>query len=269
MTDLRLTEIWIYPIKSLGGIPLTSARVMGKGLQYDRRFMLVGPDGVCLTQREHPIMALFKLSLEGDQILIRHNNDVLTLPTVPAALAEPEPVRIWDDTVNAQGVGSEYDQWFSSRMGIHAHLVYFPEDNARPVDPQYKVNDEHVGLADAYPFLVIGQGSLNDLNSRLDTPLPMNRFRPNLVIAGADAYAEDTWRDFRVGETRFVGVKPCARCVLTTVDQDTAEKGKEPLKTLAKYRSRNNKIYFGQNAVALDLQYITVGDPVTILTTNS
>jgi uncharacterized protein YcbX len=269
MTDLRLTEIWIYPIKSLGGIPLTSARVMGKGLQYDRRFMLVGPDGVCLTQREHPIMALFKLSLEGDQILIRHNNDVLTLPAVPAVLAEPEQVRIWDDTVAAQGVGAKYDQWFSSRMGMDAHLVYFPEDNARPVAPQYKVNDEHVGLADAYPFLVIGQGSLNDLNSRLDTPLPMNRFRPNLVIAGADAYAEDTWRDFQVGDTRFVGVKPCARCVLTTVDQDTAEKGKEPLKTLAKYRSRNNKIYFGQNAVALDLQYITVGDPVTIQTTNS
>jgi uncharacterized protein YcbX len=269
MTDLRLTEIWIYPIKSLGGIPLTSARVMGKGLQYDRRFMLVGPDGVCLTQRERPIMALFKLSLDGDQILIRHKNDVLALPAVPTVFAEPEQVRIWDDTVAAQGVGAEYDQWFSSRMGMNAHLVYFPEGNARPVDPQYKVNDEHVGLADAYPFLVIGQSSLNDLNSRLDTPLPMNRFRPNLVIAGADAYAEDTWRDFRIGDTRFVGVKPCARCVLTTVDQDTAVKGKEPLKTLAKYRSRNNKIYFGQNAVALDLQYITVGDPVTIQTTNS
>jgi uncharacterized protein YcbX len=241
---------------------------MGKGLQYDRRFMLTDINGTFLTQRVYPVMALFKLSLEGDQLVIRFKEDTLTIPAVPTSLLDARQVKIWDDTVTANGVNPIYDQWFSERMNIEVRLVYFPEENARPVDPTYKVNDEHVGLADTYPFLVIGQSSLNDLNTRLETSVPMNRFRPNLVIVGADPYAEDTWRDFSIGTARFVGVKPCARCVLTTVNQDTGEKtNNEPLKTLSKYRLRNNKIYFGQNAVTLDLQHIAIGDPVIIHTT--
>ena len=132
------------------------------------------------------------------------------------------------------------------------------------VDPRYEVNHEQVSLADAYPFLIIGQSSLDDLNSRLTESLPMNRFRPNFVFTGGEPFEEDTWRNFSIGSTRFVGVKMCARCPLPTVNQDTAERGAEPLKTLSTYRKRDNKVYFGQNLVALDHNSVSVGDTITI-----
>jgi len=260
---LTLTEIWIYPIKSLGGITLTSAKVLPKGLEYDRRFMLIDENGLFLTQRVHPQMALFKTSISRENLTITYNGDTLSMSLHPPATQAPRPVQIWDDLVMANEVDPAYSAWFSQRLGFPCKLVYFPEENPRAVDPRYKVNDEHVGLADAYPFLIIGQASLNDLNTRLHTPLPMNRFRPNFVFTGGQPYEEESWSHFTVGTNRFVGVKPCARCVLTTVNQETAEKGKEPLKTLATYRNFNNKIIFGQNVVALDHQTIAVGDTVT------
>lgn len=263
MTDLKLSEIWIYPVKSLGGIQLSSAKVREKGLEHDRRFMLIEESGLFMTQRVYPKMALFKTAIAGNQLIVTHGPHTLSVPLAPQDLQAPRPVQIWDDLVMANEVAPAYSAWFSEHLGIKCRLVFFPEENPRAVDPTYKVNNEHVGLADAYPFLIIGQASLNDLNTRLQTPLPMNRFRPNLVFTGGQPYEEDSWRNFTIGTNRFVGVKPCARCVLTTVNQDTAEKGKEPLKTLATYRSVNNKILFGQNVVALDHQTITLGDIVT------
>jgi len=264
MKDLRLTEIWIYPVKSLGGIRLQSAKVMGKGLQHDRRFMLVDEQGVFLTQRVFPKMALFQLSINNDQLSIQYHGESISVSLVPRPMGESKPVQIWDDVVKAYEVSEEYNQWFSERLEMKCKLVFFPEDNARPVDPAYKVNDEHVSLADAYPFLIIGQSSLDDLNSRLTDPLPMNRFRPNLVFSGGEAFEEDTWRNFIVGSNRFVGVKLCSRCVLITVNQDTGEKGIEPTKTLATYRVIEGKIRFGQNLVALDHGSIQVGDQITL-----
>jgi len=261
---LTLSEIWVYPIKSLGGIRLTTAKVLPKGLEYDRRFMLIEEGGLFMTQRVYPQMALFKTAITGNQLTITYLSDTLSIPLIPATLQLPRPVQIWDDLVMANEVDPVYSAWFSQRLGMACKLVYFPEKNPRAVDPRYKVNDEHVGLADAYPFLIIGQASLNDLNTRLDVPLPMNRFRPNLVFTGGQPYEEESWRNFTIGANRFVGVKPCARCVLTTVDQETAQKGKEPLKTLATYRNFNNKIIFGQNVVALDHHLITVGDTLAV-----
>ncbi len=185
---------------------------------------------------------------------------------MPFGLAEgpEEAVVIWDDTVTAREVSARHSAWFSERLGMACKLVFFPEENIRPVDPRYKVNNEHVSLADAYPLLIIGQSSLDDLNTRLESPVPMDRFRPNLVFSGGEPFEEDTWREFTVGTNRFVGVKPCARCVLTTVNQETAERGAEPLRTLATYRKRDNKILFGQNLVSLDVQEISTGMPVTV-----
>lgn len=259
---LTLSEIWIYPIKSLGGIRLQTAKVFEKGLQYDRRFMLIEESGLFMTQRVYPKMALFKTAIADSNLIITHNGNTLTLPLVPQVLHPARPVQIWDDLVMANEVDPAYSAWFSQHLDIPCKLVFFPEENPRAVDPRFKVNDEHVALADAYPLLIIGQASLDDLNTRLQSPLPMNRFRPNLVFTGGQPYEEETWRNFTVGSNRFAGVKPCARCVLTTVDQQTAEKGKEPLKTLATYRNFNNKIIFGQNVVAIDHQSITVGDTV-------
>jgi uncharacterized protein YcbX len=265
MAELKLTQISIYPVKSLGGISLSQANVLGKGLQYDRRWMLVDKNGTAMTQRTYPAMALFKLSLGKDQLSIRLRDHCLDLPLENQALLNPLQVNIWDDTVAAFEVSFPANEWFSDLLGVECKLVYFPEQNRRPVNPKYSVNDEQVSLADAYPFLIIGQSTFDELNGRLTDSVPINRFRPNFVFTGGQPFEEDGWRNFRIGSVRFVGVKLCDRCVLTTVNQDTAEKGTEPLRTLATYRKKDNKIYFGQNLVTLDLQgTVSVGDLIKL-----
>ncbi|HEX6224658.1 MAG TPA: MOSC N-terminal beta barrel domain-containing protein [Chryseolinea sp.] len=264
MAELKLTQIWIYPVKSLGGISVTSAAVREKGLQYDRRLMLVDETGTAMTQRVFPKMALFKSSIDGGVLTINHLGDSLQLDLIKPPLSNPLEVTVWDDTVSAFEVDRPYSQWFSDRLASPCRLVYFPERHSRAVNPKYMVNEEQVSLADAYPFMIIGQSSLDDLNSRLKEVVPMNRFRPNFVFTGGEPFAEDSWRNFSIGSNRFVGVKMCDRCVLTTVNQDTGEKGTEPLKTLSSYRKRENKVYFGQNLVALDHQTVSVGDTITL-----
>ena len=264
MSNLKLTQIWIYPIKSLGGISLSSAQVMGKGLQYDRRWMLIDENGVAMTQRVFPKMALFKLSIQDHQMAIAYGHEILKVDLKNRPTAGTMPGKVWDDTVSAFEVNPTYSQWFSKLLDKPCKFVHFPEENPRPVNPKYKVNDENVGLADAYPFLIIGQSSLDDLNSRLAEPVPMNRFRPNFVFTGGVPFEEDSWRHFTIGANRFVGVKLCDRCVLTTVNQETAVKGTEPLKTLSSYRRRDNKVYFGQNLVALDFRTVSVNDVITL-----
>jgi uncharacterized protein len=269
MKNLKLSEIWIYPIKSLGGIRLKTAKIMEKGIQLDRRWMLTDENGNFLTQRVLLQMSLFKLSIEGNELVVVKKNSAVQPDRVRIKIEAPSKsdimqATIWNDTIQVTEVDPSISTWFSDQMGFVCKLVSFPEQNPRLVDPNYNVNDENVSLADAYPFLVIGQSSLDDLNKRLAEPVPMNRFRPNFVFTGGDPYEEDGWRDFRIGNNRFVGVKKCARCVLTTVNQDTGEKGTEPLFTLSTYRKENNKVNFGQNVIALDHTVVNEGDAITI-----
>lgn len=264
MDDLKLSEIWIYPIKSLGGIALQHSKVLDKGLQHDRRWMLVDENGQFMTQRVYPQMALFKLGMNAETLKITYGDQSFDLSLANPTSLDLMKVTIWDDSVLASEVNKKHSEWFSTLLGMKCKLVFFPEGNSRPVDSTYKVNNEHVSLADAYPFLIIGQPSLDNLNAKLEVALPMNRFRPNLIFRGGKPHDEDGWRNFTVGSNRFVAVKPCARCVLTTVNQDTAEKGIEPLRTLATYRKQENKILFGQNLVALDHGQIKVDDQITL-----
>lgn len=249
-------------MKSLGGIRVASARVMEKGLQHDRRWMLVDEQGRFLTQRAWPRMALFRMRQEGDRFVVSFRGEDLVLPM--AALGETLRAQIWDDSVEVVQAPQVYHQWFSDRLGMNCRLVNFPEENHRPVDPQYRLASENVSLADGYPLLIIGQASLDDLNARLEMPVPMNRFRPNLVFSGGAPYEEDQWKNFRVGSNSFMGVKPCSRCVLTTVDQSTGEVGREPLLTLSKYRRFNEKINFGQNVIPINCDEIHEGDAIII-----
>jgi len=259
-----LSQIWIYPVKSLCGIRLKSANVMGKGLQFDRRWMLVDDEGVFMTQRLNPRMALFKTSIdEGKQQLkIALGQDYYSL-SIDLSGSTTIRAKVWDDEIEVSEVSKDCSQWFSDKLSLKCRLVSFPEQNPRPVDPLFKVNNEQVSLADGYPILIIGEQSLIDLNTRLKEPVPMNRFRPNFVFSGGNPYEEDTWKDFKIGKNRFVGVKPCSRCVLTTINQETSEQGKEPLSTLSTYRKRDNKIYFGQNVLAIDHTKIIEGDEIT------
>lgn len=267
MGTLVLSEIWIYPIKSLGGIRLKEAKVLEKGLAYDRRWMLVDETGKFLTQRIYPEMALLKVSMDAEQLTITHTqkSKTHTISLYPKTANSEKQVTIWDDTVKAFEVSETTSSWFSEILGKKCQLVYFPEINERIVEPEYALNNENVSLADAYPFLIIGEASLADLNARLDKPVPMNRFRPNFVFTGGNAFEEDDWSNFIIGENRFKGVKPCARCIMTTIDQQTAVKSDEPLRTLATYRKRNNKIYFGQNVLAIDHTFVREGDLITLI----
>jgi uncharacterized protein YcbX len=227
--------------------------------------MLVDEQGRFMTQREFPMIALFKLKLEEAAIRIQFGSDSISLP-FQSVKGNSVEVKIWDDAVSANEESESFRGWFSERLKINCKLVSFPEQNLRPVDSLFQLNNENVSLADAYPFLIIGQSSLDYLNTKLEEPLPMNRFRPNFVFTGGEAHEEDTWKNFTIGTNSFTGVKPCARCVLTTVNQQTAEKGIEPLRTLSTYRKKDNKILFGQNLLALNHHEVKVGDAITIQT---
>lgn len=245
------------------------AEVEDRGLRYDRRWMLVDAQGKFLTQRQHAQMALLQVSLQQEGLLVRHRQETITPLSIPFEASAPSQdkveVRVWDDTVLAEEVSAEANAWFTEALGMHARLVRMPEQSLRQVDPRYATQGEIVSFADGYPFLIIGQASLDDLNSRLERPVPMDRFRPNFVFRGGVPFEEDTWVDFTIGGQPFKGVKPCARCILTTVDQETAVKSPEPLRTLATYRQQNNKVMFGQNLLHSATGTLRVGDAVEVL----
>lgn len=261
---MYLKDIYIYPIKSLGGIRLQESVLEERGLKFDRRWMLVDKEGMFLTQRTFPEMALLQVEVGDSGLLVYHKNDLGHRILIPF---QPQTnhffsVTIWDDVVIGQIVDQEVSKWFSETLGRECDLVLMPESTERKLSPKYAVNSESVGFADAMPYLLIGQASLDELNTRLEVPVPMDRFRPNLVFAGGIPYEDDTWDKVRVGGAVFKITKPCARCVMTTVNQVTAEKGKEPLKTLATYRTFDHKVMFGQNMLLLKGDRIRIGDEV-------
>lgn len=206
-------------------------------------------------------MALLKISFSENGFDVLNTKDNLhTIVPLESDSKEILPVTIWDDVCNAVRVSKDLDDWFSNALNIKCSLVYMPEREKRIVEKKY-IKEEHiVNFADAYPFLIIGQSSLDDLNERLETPLPINRFRPNCVFTGGKPYEEDNWKDFKIGGVKFKAVKPCARCVITTTNQNTAERLGEPLKTLSTYRKTNNKVLFGMNLVCKSTGVVSVGD---------
>ena len=261
---LVLQEIYLYPIKSLGGIAVQEAQVEERGFKYDRRWMLVDQSGEFLTQRQHPQLALLQVALSESQLEVFSKGDPSQRIAFDLDLASNQEllVSIWGDQVLARVVSAEVSRWFSDFLQMDLDLVVMPESSHRKMDPRYAVQGESVSFADGMPYVMIGQASLDELNQRLEVPISMDRFRPNLVFSGGEAYAEDQFKQLQIGEVEFQVVKPCARCVLITVNQQTGEKGKEPLATLATYRTVNNKVYFGQNAVALAPGIVRVGDPI-------
>lgn len=263
---LQISELFIYPIKSLGGISLSSALVTDRGLQYDRRWMLVDEKGVFMTQRTNAKMALLQVDVVEKGLKVYHKKDhsFIVIP-FESQTDQTTMVEVWSDRCRAQVTGNEVDAWFSDILSTNCRLVYMPETTRRRVDGRYAKNKEITSFSDAYPFLIIGQSSLDDLNNRLEEKLPMNRFRPNIVFTGGQPYEEDCWTQFAVNSIQFHGVKLCARCVVTTINQDEAKAGKEPLKTLATYRMAHNKIYFGQNLLHQGEGDIQVGDLIHVI----
>ena len=291
-----LSSIYVYPIKSLKGISVPSAKVEERGLELDRRWMLTTPDGMFFTQREFPRMATISTSVKGDGLLVM-SPDVgeLSIPFEPDR-GERQQVTVWQSVCEGLVYKGAVSEWFADVLKTKCQLVYMPDKTKRHINPRFDRGEDIVSFADGYPLMVIGEESLNDLNSRLREnhdhnrevadladfePLPMNRFRPNLVISGSDPYAEDGWRTIRIGEAMFHSTKPCERCVITTIEQSTGEfEGKEPLKMLATYRQAKilmpdrfetlgvgaNAVLFGQNLVGESVgSRVSVGDTVDVL----
>lgn len=246
-----ISEVNIYPIKSCGGISLAYGEIDERGFVNDRRWLVVDEQWNFLTQREIARMALIKPQV--DELTLQLNAPEMESFELPTDQdGQRVGVTIWKDSgVGAVDQGDAIAEWLSTFLGQNVRLVRFASDYFRQVSQQYAPREtDQTGFADAYPFLVISEESLVDLNSRLEVPLPMNRFRPNLVVRGAEtAFAEDTWKVIRIGDVLFDVVKPCARCAITTTDQATAERGKEPLRTLATFRQQERGVMFGQNVV--------------------
>jgi uncharacterized protein YcbX len=263
---LRVSQLFIYPIKSLGGIALDTAQLTDRGLQHDRRWMLIDEHNRFLSQREHAQMALFKIELETDGLKVTYTTDGshINIPFKPLK-QDLLDVTIWDDTCTGQLVSDVVDAWFTVKLGIPARMVYMPDETHRATDPRYTTQGTIASFADAYPALLIGQASLDDLNNRLAEPLPMNRFRPNIVFEGGEPYSEDLMDHIQINGIDMYGVKLCARCIMTTIDQQTAIKYKEPLKTLAGYRRKGNKILFGQNLAFNSTGVLNIGDEINVL----
>ena len=261
-----LTEINIYPVKSLAGISLQSSDVEDRGLKYDRRWVLVDQTNTFFTQRDFPEMALIRVSIENEGLKLQHKTKNVEPLFVPFKFehTESKNVVIWDDTVIGEFYNNQIDQWFSDLIGINCRLVKMPDTTHRTVDEKYAKN-KIVSFADAYPLLIIGEESLADLNERMEVQLPMNRFRTNLVFSGGNPFDEDGWKKFQIGNTIFTAVKPCARCVITTTNQDTAERANEPLKTLATYRKQDGKVMFGMNVISESPGKINVGEKIKLI----
>jgi uncharacterized protein YcbX len=263
---ITVSNLTYYPIKSCRGVEVNSACVERMGLEGDRRMMVATPEGEFLTQREYPRLALVfpKLS-NGTLELSAPNHDSIQLGIQTSGT--PWPVNIWKSKgVHAIDQGEEAARWFSDWLGTPVRLVHFADGYIRRVSQEYAVNaDDHTGFADGYPILLTSEEGLANLNERLETPVPMNRFRPNLVVKGCAPFAEDSWNRIRIGDVTFAVVKPCARCVVTTIDKETLAQSKEPLKTLGKYRKQKLGAIFGQNVIPLNEGWMQLGMSVEVL----
>lgn len=242
---VRLSGIFIYPIKAMGGIALSRATIEERGLQYDRRWMLVDEHNQFITQREIPELALFRLEIQEKGLLLHWKEQSIMVPFDENAYPKRAIVQIFDDTLTALIAPSPINQWLSKQLGQTCKLAYQGQSSVRLTSAKY-IPAQEVSLADGYPFLLLSEESVELLNEKMESPVLADRFRANFIISGSTPHIEDDFHFYKIGNTLFKAVKPCARCTVITVDQATALVGKEPLKSLATYRKKNKKIYFGQ-----------------------
>jgi uncharacterized protein len=266
-----LSALHIYPLKSCAPRTLDSAVVEPRGLAHDRRWMVVDAGGKFLTGRQQPRLTLISAAPEDDVLrLDAPGMSTLRTPLPPAYGARVETA-VWGAPVSPLLADTQAHAWISTFLGVPCRLVHMDAACTRAVnekyDGQYGEDGDEVSLADAFPLLLISQGALDLLNSKVAQPLPMLRFRPNLVVAGTEPHAEDGWKRIRIGAIEFDVVKPCTRCVLTTVDFERGQfdPSGEPLRTLKTYRRSPDGITFGQNLIPRGTGTLRIGDGVEVL----
>lgn len=246
-----LSQIFIYPIKSAKGMPVPETQVDNSGPLQDRRWMLVDEHGLFLSQRELPRIVLIEPRFEGPDLVVTAPGMSPLVIRRWSGEGDWIPVQIWRDHLKLPHPDPSYSEWFSSFLGRPCRLVHLPDEVIRPIEPPFDSPKWRVSLADAYPLLILTEASLDLLNTKLTSPIGMERFRPSLVIAGATPHAEDTWTHLQIGSVRLAIVKPCARCSTVLVDPATAKTDIEPLRTLAQYRRMPRSVMFAQNALVI------------------
>jgi MOSC domain-containing protein len=266
--EVRVSGLFTYPVKSCAGLSHASVSLDDRGPLWDRRWMVVGPDGVFLSQRQYPRLAVVQPSLESDALVLRVAERNAVRVPLGRAPGETRRVRVWQDDCDAWDEGDEAARLLSDHLGAPSRLVRMAEEFERPVDRDYAPRPAHTGFADAFPLLVVAEASLEELNRRLQerraSPVPVSRFRPNVVLTGSAPFAEDAWKTIRIGETTLDLVKPCGRCTTTRVDQarGVVHDPREPLATLATFRLRGGEVIFGHNAIHRVPGRIAVGEAV-------
>jgi len=260
-----VSGLFIYPIKSCGGMAIEEGVIEERGFRHDRRWMVTDERGMFLTQREEPRLALAHASIAGEDIEVTAKGLMPVRMPLHWADGESMSVEIWGQTVEAVRGPMEAEKWFKALLGRTCRVVYMPDTSDRPMAVRDSPEGHRIAFSDAVPFLLISEGSLDELNRRLDSPVPMNRFRPNIVVGGVEPHAEDRWKDVRIGGVKFEVLRPCSRCTTTTVDQDTGIRGVEPLRTLSTYRRRGTKVMFGQNVIHRGLGMVRIGNELEVL----
>ncbi len=262
--SIQLSGLFVYPVKALGGVEIQTATVQPEGLADDRRWVIVGPDGRFISQRSHPALARIETRLHREGLILAVDGQP-PLDLRPPTGKSRQTVTVWNDEVSAAAADPTADRWLSDFLGETCHLAWMDPLCRRPITSGGGHDGETVSFADGYPCLIISEASLVNLNGRLAEPVPMNRFRPNLVVSGCENFAEDTWRTMTIGEVRLRAAGPCARCAVTTVDQETGRtQAPEPLRTLATYRNTDKGAIFGANLVIERGGNLHLGDTVRV-----
>lgn len=266
MSNFVLSRIRIYPIKACAGTDVQEAHLERRGLRYDRRWMLVNERGSDIHQFDYPRLASIVVSFDAEHLLVQAPEmPPLAIPLQVQRHSTPRTVQWFQGISEALPVSDEADAWFQEFLHIPCQLVFMPADARHPVEPGYEV-DHDLASFTSFQYHLLGEGSLADLNQRLATPVPLERFRPNLVVAGAPAFAEDSWHTIQINDLTFHVVKPCDRCAITTVDPlKGIMTGKEPLTTLARYRTFDKKVMFGQYLLSSEQGTIHVGDTLQVI----
>lgn len=268
---MKLSEINIYPVKSLTGFSLEQSVVERQGLAKDRLLMLVDKNGLFITQRKHHRLALVSTQINDNVITVKAPDcSNLHLKQSSFTLTS-QLVTLWKDECYVLVANEKINQWFSNYLKIEVKLVKYVKEHPRQSDHRYSSKNDIVSFADGYPLLVISRASLDDLNLKLTQQskptVTLSHFRANIIVDGSDAFAEDDWKVIKIGDVIFDAVKPCSRCILTTIDPTTGEKNmeREPLNTLAQYRKVAGGVMFGMNLIPRREGVITLNDKVFIL----
>ena len=265
VVSIQISQLFHFPVKSLKGVRLKQMELDTFGPKWDRRFMLVDKNGRFLTQRECPQMGQIAAKVEGHRLWLQHAGIEQSLDLDALRRFEfHQPVTVWKDKVNARIIQHDINQWISGILQRDLQLCFMDEDTHRQVDPDYAEQGVRASFADGFPILIVSEASIRFLSDKLGRELDIERFRPNIVLTGCDAFAEDQWKKIRINGIEFDLVKPCARCAIPTLDLDTSEQQADVMQVMLKYRKQGKGVMVGQNAIHRGTGLLKVGQMVEV-----